>query len=329
MFERSRQQPSIWLIRHPSARRERFSSGLCLLHLLSQVCEGSRSLSLSLSQLLIDIYLIDNTCLIPTMRSSAVTSLLAALAFTSAQQINIEAALAVPTPNLSIDPLAAPSALTYDVASATSSIAAAAAAAGETPAILKRGVLIERQDNTTCTNRTGGAGPVPSPDTSSAFLSFQPFADAAKNATTPTNYTAAFTNLHASTTAKTYLGVLELSTYDVANCTASCDATSGCTAVNIFFERTPTLNLGPGCTDAPSSTVIKCVFWGDAVTTQNTVNSGFTDNGFVVVIAGSNGYNKGEAAKEAAKSSGSARVEVAGVMLGAIGAVGAVMAFAF
>lgn len=255
------------------------------------------------------------------MRSSTVTSLLAAFAFTSAQQINIDAALAIPTPDLSVDPLAAPSALTYDVSSATSSIAIAAAA-GETPAILKRtAILIERQDNATCTNRTRGAGPVPSPDTSVAFLSYQPFADAAKNATTPTNYTASFTNLHASTTAKTYLGVSELSSYDVSNCTAQCDSQNGCTAVNIFFERTPTLNLGPGCTNAASSTMIKCVFWGDAVTTQNTINSGFTDNGFVVAIAGSNGYNKGDAAKEAAKSSGSSRVRVTVALLGAVGMI--------
>ncbi|KAF2624844.1 hypothetical protein BU25DRAFT_304189, partial [Macroventuria anomochaeta] len=152
--------------------------------------------------------------------------------------------------------------------------------------------------NNTCTNRTRGAGPVPSPDTSVAFLSYQPFADFAKNATTPTNYTSAFTNLHASTTASKYLGVAELSSYDAANCSTQCDAQTGCTAINVFFERSPTLNLGPGCTNAPSSTVIKCVFWGDAVTKQNTVNSGYTDNGFVVAIAGSNGYNKGQAAQD-------------------------------
>lgn len=260
------------------------------------------------------------------MRSATIASLFAALTFTTAQQINIEAALAEPTPDLSIDPLATPAAIDYDVASATSSIAAAAAA-GETPAILKRmPTLIERQSNGTCTNRTRGAGPVPSPDTSSAFLSYQPFTDAAKNATTPSNYTQAFSNLHASTTAKTYLGVAELSAYDAQNCTAQCDAQSGCTAVNLFFERTPTLNLGQGCTNAPSSTVIKCVFWGDAVTKQNTVNSGYTDNGFVVVIAGSNGYNKGQAAQEAAKSSDSGRVEVTAMVLGVVGLV---MAFAF
>lgn len=46
----------------------------------------------------------------------------------------------------------------------------------------------------------------------------------------------------------------------------------------------------------------------------------------MVAIAGSNGYNKGEAAKEAAKSSGGKRVQVTVFMLGAIGAV---MAFGF
>ncbi|KAJ4991850.1 hypothetical protein SVAN01_02700 [Stagonosporopsis vannaccii] len=257
------------------------------------------------------------------MRSTTITSLLAVLSLTAAQQINIDAALDVPVPDLSIDPLATPPAIDYDAASSTSSIAAAAAA-GETPAVLKRTALASRQDNGTCTNQTRGAGPVPSPDTSMAFLSYQPFADYAKNATTPTNYTAAFTNLHASTTAKTYLGVSELAVYDSVNCTAQCDAKDGCTAVNLFFERSPTLVLGPNCRDPPSSTVIKCVFWGDAVTKTNTVNSGFTDNGFVVAIAGSNGYNKGQAA-EAAKSA-AGRVEVAAF---ALGVVGAVMMFGF
>ncbi|KAF2997946.1 hypothetical protein E8E13_005686 [Curvularia kusanoi] len=257
------------------------------------------------------------------MRSTAITSLLAAFSLATAQQINIEAALNEPVPDLSIDPLAPPPAVTYDSAAAASSIAAA-------PVVLKRAtpILDARQANgTTCTNRTRGAGPVASPDTSQAFLSYGPFADFAKNATTPTNYTAAFTNLHASTTAKTYLGVAELDVYDASNCTAQCDKQSGCTAVNIFFERTPTLNLGQGCTNAPSSTTIKCTFWGDAVTTLNTVNSGFTDNSFIVVIAGSNGYNKGAAVQEAKKSSAAnGRVEVAA---GLLGVVGLVMALGF
>lgn len=258
------------------------------------------------------------------MRSTTIASLLAALGLTTAQQINIDAALDVPVPDLSVDPLAPPPAIDYDVASATLSIAAAAAA-GETPTVLKRAATLVARQNATCTNNTRGAGPVPSQDTSMSFLSYQPFADYAKNATTPSNYTLAFSNLHASSTAKTYLGVAELSAYDSSNCTARCDAKEGCTAVNLFFERSPTVVLGPNCRDPPSSTVIKCVFWGDAVTKTNTVNSGFTDNGFVVAIAGSNGYNKGQAAQDA--KSGSGRVEVAAMAM--MSAVGAVMAFAF
>lgn len=250
------------------------------------------------------------------MRLTTLSSLFAALTLTTAQKFDIDAAQQVPVPDLSIDPLASPPAITYDASRAASSIAAAAAA-GETPSILKR------QDNSTCTNNTKGAGPVPSPDTAPTFLSYAPFADSAKNATTPTNYTAAFTNLHASTTAKTYLGIAELSAYDATNCSAQCDAQTGCTAVNIFFERSPTQNVALACPNPPSSTVIKCVFWGDAVTKANTVNSGFTTQDFVVVIAGSNGYNKGQAVADA-KKSGSGSVRVAGFALGLVGVVMAV-----
>lgn len=242
------------------------------------------------------------------MRSTTLTSLFAALTLTTAQQININAAERVPVPNISIDPLSTPPPVTYDASSATSSIAAAIAA-GKSPAVLRR------QDNSTCTKRAQGAGPVPSPDNSFTFLNYAPFADYAKNATTPANYTQAFSNLHASTTGKTYLGVAELSTYDTANCSAQCDTRAGCTAINIFFERSPTQNVALACPNPPSSTLIKCVFWGDAVTKANTVNSGFTDQTFVVVIAGSNGYNKGQAVQDA-KKSGTGRVEAIGVALG-------------
>jgi hypothetical protein len=54
------------------------------------------------------------------------------------------------------------------------------------------------------------------------------------------------------------------------------------------------------------------------------VNSGFTDNGFVVVIAGSNGYNKGAAVQDAKKSAGG-RLEVTAVVLGVVGVVMAVV----
>jgi hypothetical protein len=225
-------------------------------------------------------------------------ALAATLSLSSAQLINIPAVLDTPTPALSIDPLAPPPAITYDATAASSSIAAAADA-GTPPAITRR-ALAPR--NETCSPRPLGAGPVPSPDTSSAFLASADLAAWAKNASTPANYTASFTNLHASTTAPKYVGFVELPRYDVANCSALCDARAGCTAINVFFERAPTVVVAQECPDPKSSTLIKCVFWGEAVTAKNTINSGYTEQGFVVAIAASNGYNKGDAVKEAKKS---------------------------
>ena len=45
-----------------------------------------------------------------------------------------------------------------------------------------------------------------------------------------------------------------------------------------------------GCTNPPSTTVIKCVFWGGPVSKDNAKNGGQWRNQFQVVIAGSNGY---------------------------------------
>ena len=55
------------------------------------------------------------------MRTTTITSLFATLSLVTAQQLNIDAALDEPVPNLYIDPLAAPPAITYDAASAASS----------------------------------------------------------------------------------------------------------------------------------------------------------------------------------------------------------------
>lgn len=48
---------------------------------------------------------------------------------------------------------------------------------------------------------------------------------------------------------------------------------------------------GSSCPDPPSTTVIKCVFWGGPVYSTNANNKGQWRNDFEVVIAGSNGYN--------------------------------------
>ena len=206
------------------------------------------------------------------------------LTLTTAQSLNTAATNDTPLPPLSIDPLSPPPAKTYNPTAAASSIAS-------TPPAL------QRRTNSTCSPRPHGAGPVPSPDTSYAFLNSPSLSSLAKAAAAPTNYTQSFTNLHAATTAPLYLGVAELAQYNTSECARQCDERDGCTAVNIYFERTPTVALGEDCQNPPSSTLIKCSFWGQAVTEKNALNTGYTEQGFVVAVAGSNGYNKGDAAK--------------------------------
>ncbi len=59
---------------------------------------------------------------------------------------------------------------------------------------------------------------------------------------------------------------------------------------HLDFERDPTLDPGPNCPNPPSTTNIKCVFWGGPVSTTNANNFGQWRDNFEVVIAGSNGY---------------------------------------
>jgi hypothetical protein len=254
------------------------------------------------------------------MHSLSLLALTGTLSLASAQAINMAAVLDTPLPPLSLELLAPPPAITYDAAAATSSIAAAAAASSNTPPAIQRRLLTART-NATCSPLAHGAGPVPSPDTSYAFLNAPELSSAAKEAQAPTNYTTSFTNLHAATTAPTYLGVAELSAYDAAACAKQCDERAGCTAINVYFERTPTLQLGDDCRNPPSSTLVKCTFWGEAVTEKNAQNTGYTEQGFVVAIAGSNGYNKGDAAKVAAKSWGARTGVSVGATLAWVGLV--------
>lgn len=142
-----------------------------------------------------------------------------------------------------------------------------------------------------CSAMPKGKGPVPSPDSPYAFLNSEELASAANKAPTPSGYKQSFKNLHASTTANGYLGYVALDSYDTTLCASKCDEQESCQAINIFFERNPTLQVGSECPNPPSTTYIKCVFWGDLVTKDNTNNTGYTNNAFLVVAAGSNGYN--------------------------------------
>jgi hypothetical protein len=96
--------------------------------------------------------------------------------------------------------------------------------------------------------------------------------------------------LNASSNAYGYMGFTTLSSYDSNASAEKCNAITDCIAINIFFERDATLDVGPACPNPPSTTNIKCVFWGGPVSASNANNYGYTDNQFQVLIAGSNGY---------------------------------------
>ena len=90
-----------------------------------------------------------------------------------------------------------------------------------------------------CAVQPAGLGPIPTPNTDTAFAASTVFASLANNAVTPPLYSRVFVNLNASesaTSTNVYLGYYELASYDPASCTALCDKTSGCVATNLYFE---------------------------------------------------------------------------------------------
>jgi hypothetical protein len=148
-----------------------------------------------------------------------------------------------------------------------------------------------------------GHGPRPTDDTMLSFLQNPDFSIIALNSPAPDGYTSVYTNEHASSVSVKYIRYNEVDDYSAANCSKQCDRTTGCQAFNIYFERTPTLNLGPKCKTSLSSTMIKCVLWGDSLDKSDATNRGYLRWNFGVVIAGSNAYNKG--GKTAVKSTAS------------------------
>jgi hypothetical protein len=155
--------------------------------------------------------------------------------------------------------------------------------------VVKTGVCPGQQ----CKSLPVGSGPVPSTDTPAGFLALSDFETAAKGAITPDGYQKTFTNLRASNNANGYLGYTTLPRYDVTACSKRCNAISGCQAFNIYFERDPKVEPASGdyCRNPPSTTNIKCAFWGGPVTEDNAVNTGQWRKDFQIVIAGSNGVH--------------------------------------
>lgn len=222
--------------------------------------------------------------LISKMGFTNIVALFGALSLVQAAPQNIDFNLADLTPDPSDS---SAQTITYNPAAAASSVVADINA-GSLPQPTKAKMIKRTSGN--CSPKAIGAGPVPSPDTVQAFLADPDFASAASAAPTPTGYTNRFTNLNASNNAYGYMGFTTLNTYDSVSCASQCNTIIGCMAVNIFFERDPSLDVGPACPNPASTTNIKCVFWRGPVTVGNANNYGYTDNNFTIAIAGSNGY---------------------------------------
>ncbi|KAF1836398.1 hypothetical protein BDW02DRAFT_242372 [Decorospora gaudefroyi] len=145
-----------------------------------------------------------------------------------------------------------------------------------------------------CAAQPNAYGPKTDPDTADAFKSNSVYHDLANSAKAPSGYVSSFVNQYGSVTGSGYLGYKELTSYDVNSCASYCDETSTCTGFNMFIERNPQWNPRQcSCTEPPSVTRFKCSIWGQDVNNGTATNYGQGQDGFEVVIAGSNGYNKG------------------------------------
>jgi len=84
-----------------------------------------------------------------------------------------------------------------------------------------------------------------------------------------------------------------VNTYNLSACGAYCDNTPGCLSINIYFERSPQYIIDKkNCTDSPAAAAVKCALYGSYVNSSHALNIGQYQSDFVVVISGSNSYNK-------------------------------------
>lgn len=177
-----------------------------------------------------------------------------------------------------------------------------------------------------CAPQPAAYGPIPKYDNVRGFYHSKEIQDVAEKAETPPGYIQSFESAKGSYVGAKYLGHYELSSFDTLACARRCDeyekmvkplstgtdANSGlqttaqndaanksnedeqnqiCKGFNVYFERSPTIHLGPKCRDAPSRTIIKCALWGEPLHIEKATNTGYKEWDFDVAIAGSNGYH--------------------------------------
>ncbi|KAF2137094.1 uncharacterized protein K452DRAFT_201582, partial [Aplosporella prunicola CBS 121167] len=130
-------------------------------------------------------------------------------------------------------------------------------------------------------------------DTANAFLNYATYSDYATKASSPGNYSTAFTNKQASTDEIGYRGVFTLDKYDPSLCAAKCNSDKDCLGFNIFIQREPKLRPDYDVCKNPDPTAnVKCTLYGYPVSAETATNKGAYFSEFQSVIVASNGYNK-------------------------------------
>jgi hypothetical protein len=136
------------------------------------------------------------------------------------------------------------------------------------------GIVHRRSAASSCASQPTGAGPVPSPDTATAFLSLSSLSSSALNAAVPDGYVQAFENRQASSNGYSYMGFNLMPSYDTLTCARKCTAMSGCQAFNIYYERDPLQNPDSDRCSLASTTQIKvCVFIAILCLTETNIQS--------------------------------------------------------
>lgn len=120
--------------------------------------------------------------------------------------------------------------------------------------------------NVACQSDTPlGAGPVPSPDTATAFSAYGPFSgNATANGVNGTTYTVVTVNSNGATiptssdtTPINYLGWVNMASYSASSCASLCAAYgtgSTCRSFNTYYLRSPTVapSFNSSCPNPPS-----------------------------------------------------------------------------
>lgn len=184
-----------------------------------------------------------------------------------------------------LDPIPTPVIPVVDAASAQTTLpyTATAAAAEVSASVLADPTNTSLKQRSTVNNTQCSVQPS-SDDTAENFLSNTAFSSAANDAQTPAGYSLVYIDQPASSQGVYgYMGYSILNSYDVKECSKRCDALQGCQSINVYFERDPTVDQ-EGCTDPPSTTVIKCVYYGGPVTPASATNDGQWRRDFHVVI---------------------------------------------